>query len=135
MFIFNFDFMEKKDWNHTYLYLSEAKGMDIKMKNEKIKSLEIVRMIAFACVFIAHSGCGGEGDRLGALGVSLFLILAGFLMAYNYYGQSRINEISLPSNVYFATYKLKNLFPLHCLTLLISNYSEPPLFKDEIRMT
>ncbi len=51
--------------------------------------------------------------------MSLFLILAGFLMTYNYYGQSRINEISLPSNVYFATYKLKNLFPLHCLTLLI----------------
>ena len=67
--------------------------------NKKIKALEGLRGIAFFCVLLCHSELFGKiSESLGAWGVSVFLVLNGFLMTYNYYDKNRLVEPSLKNN-------------------------------------
>ena len=50
------------------------------IKKGKINSLQAIRALAFIEILIAHC----EGPASGACGVSIFLILSGFLMIYSY---------------------------------------------------
>lgn len=83
--------------------------------NEKIISMQGLRGIAFLAIFIFH--CTGSRG-FGAWGVSVFLILSGFLMVYNYYGKQRIKNASVKANLKFAIMKIKGLYKLHIITML-----------------
>ena len=49
-------------------------------EKKKIDSLQALRAIAFFGIFISHCGL----IDFGKLGVSVFFIMSGFLMFYNY---------------------------------------------------
>lgn len=66
-------------------------------------------------IFLSHV----ELVATGPIGVSLFLLLSGFCMTYAYLGRpEKTPEPSLGNNLKFAWRKLKNLYPLHVVTLL-----------------
>lgn len=76
-----------------------------------ITALQGLRAVSFLAVFVSHSGLGPFGC-LGAWGVSVFLVMSGFLMAYRYM------EREAPLGLKFAAKKLDSLYPLHIATML-----------------
>ena len=70
-------------------------------KKEKLDYIQIIRAIAFLGVFLSHTGIKAFSAS-GAWGVSVFFILSGFLMTYNYYGKSRIRQIGIKDNLLFS---------------------------------
>mgnify|MGYP001064821916 CR=1 FL=1 len=85
-------------------------------KTKSIDSLQALRAWAFMGVFLTHTDI--MFLKLGAWGVSVFFILSGFLMTYNYYGKKRIESVSFTKNISFAWNKMKHLYPLHIVTML-----------------
>lgn len=51
----------------------------------RIKGLQFVMLFAFCCIFLSHAV--GEFAILGTAAVSVFIILSGYLMAYNCYNR------------------------------------------------
>lgn len=94
------------------------------VKVGKMDSIQSLRAIAFIGILSYHSGL----LPLGAWGVSVFIVLSGFIMTYSYY--SRELEHSIAFNFMFALGKIKKLYPLHVtmmlavvlLTLLKNNF-------------
>ena len=78
---------------------------------KKIESLQALRAIAFICIFLSHC------DLLptGPMGVSIFLILSGFLMFNS--AISKGEEPEVKHSFQFAVKKIAKLYPLHLLTL------------------
>lgn len=86
------------------------------MKDRKcIDTLQALRCLAFLGVFLCHTGLPGMGS-LGVGGVSIFLVLSGFVMTYSYYGGNRVTSISIGDNIKFAYNRIKKLYPLYALT-------------------
>ena len=81
----------------------------------KIDSLQVLRVFAFLGIFISHSCLNSQ---LGAWGVSVFFVLSGFLMAYNY--ADRELEFGLINNLKFSLSKIKKLYLLHLLMMIIA---------------
>lgn len=81
-------------------------------KHNQLKSMQGVRAVAFTGIFSSHCGC----SDLGAWGVSVFFILSGFLMVYNYY--DREFNCSVRNNIVFSVRKIQKLYPLHILMML-----------------
>lgn len=82
----------------------------------KIPALQGLRAIAFLCVFFHHSGLGILCTPLGPFGVSVFIVLSGFLMGGKYIA----NNVELSFNPMFAIKKISQLYPLHIITLVLS---------------
>ena len=85
------------------------------IKNERINSIQGLRAIAFLAIFISHTGIGSLG-ALGAWGVSVFFVLSGFLMMYNYYNKESIPKFGFR----FAWNKIKKLYSLHVITTILA---------------
>ncbi len=64
---------------------------EVEYPSKKITSLQCLRGIAFLGIFFQHCGIGLWGTQ----GVSVFLVLSGFLMVYTYYSR----EEELPHNL------------------------------------
>lgn len=86
-------------------------------KNDRqtIYSIQALRGMAFGGVFASHSGIKCFGGA-GAWGVSVFLVLSGFIMTYSYYGSGRVELVSFRNNILFARDKIKRLYLLHFLS-------------------
>ena len=82
------------------------------MEVKRIPSLQAVRCLAFLSLFVFHCDLTGSGGW----GVSLFLVLSGFLMIYNYFNRE-LTAAPL-AGVRFGISKIKKLYPLHLLMLL-----------------
>lgn len=81
-------------------------------KSNKISSIQGFRAIAFLGVFLSHSGIGLGG--LGALGVSIFLVLSGYLLVVNAH-----KKALKPTNpIRYATDKIRDLYILHVVVML-----------------
>lgn len=80
----------------------------------KIISLQALRAIAFLGILTSHV----KASDLGQLGVSIFIILSGFVMYLTY------TERNLPEDIrtafFFSVRKLKKLYPLHIVTMLLA---------------
>lgn len=88
-----------------------------KKDNTKNKSLQGLRAVAILAIFVSHTGIGNLG-ALGAWGVSVFFVLSGFLMLYNYLTKGKI-----PQNGFsFAWNKIKRLYPLHIITMILAAF-------------
>lgn len=95
-------------------------------KNEIIDSLQVIRTIAFLAIFLFHDAdiFPGEGAFFsflkktpGRWGVSVFFVLSGFVMTYSYW--NRPPKTRLKDALAFSFKKIKKLYPLHLLMLLI----------------
>ena len=82
--------------------------------NYKIPSIQVVRALAFIGIFMMHCGVG----KLGAWGVSILIILSGFLMTYTYYNKD-IN-CSFKDNVKFSINKIKKIYLLHIFMTIVA---------------
>ena len=88
--------------------------------NAKIKCYQGLRGIAFLLVFISHCTFSEINSGIstttyfGAFGVSLFIVLSGFLTVYNHYQE---DEISVKKQI---SKTLDKCFPLHFLTFLLA---------------
>ena len=96
--------------------ITAVKQMGNEMKKEKMKSLQALRAFAFLGIFVFHAGF----IDLGAWGVSVFFVLSGFLMMYSYYDRPTQESISLKSSIGFSSKKIKKLYPLHLVTMVIA---------------
>lgn len=78
---------------------------------KKLISLQGLRGLAFLAILTSHTYL----TELGPLGVSVFLILSGFLMTFNYYDKGFILDIK--SSFIFSKNKIGKLYKLYILTL------------------
>lgn len=89
----------------------------IQTQNSKIEALQVVRCFSFLGVFLCHTGFDSMRS-LGGWGVSVFIILSGFLMSFNYCDKNRFVDFSVKSNFLFGIKKIMKLYPLHLITML-----------------
>lgn len=82
--------------------------------NKKIKSLQAVRFIAFIIIFLVHTDA--INGSFGGVGVSIFLVLSGFVMTYAYWEKEM--NYSIKGAIQFSINKIKKLYPLHIVTML-----------------
>ena len=90
-----------------------AERTEKKTGGKYIPSLQALRGIAFLGVFLRHSGVLTRG----AMTISVFFILSGFLTAYHSSG-GRPLDCSLTGCLRFSLRRIRKLYPLYMLTLL-----------------
>ena len=86
-------------------------------------SLQVIRAIAFLDIFISHAALQAGiiiFPAGGTWGVSVFCILSGFLMMYRYANNETFLSYSWFDCLKFAVRKLKKLYPLHIVTMIIA---------------
>ena len=89
--------------------------MGIGVKNEeKIESLQVVRAIAFLCIFLSHCHISSPGPW----GVSVFFALSGFLLVIR--KKNTTIEPTLYMGMHFAINKTKKLYGLYFITMIAS---------------
>ncbi len=81
---------------------------------KKIESLQALRAIAFIAIFLSHCNVISTGP----MGVSIFLVLSGFLLTLSAKRRKESLPVGLVENIRFAFSKMKKLYSLHILTLL-----------------
>lgn len=103
-----------------------------KKSDRTIMSFQSLRALAFMAIFLSHTKL--VSLHFGAWGVSVFLVLSGFLMVYSYYEKEV--DLSTKSCVVFSVNKIKKLYLLHiimmiaALVLLIISIIVNKSFKD-----
>ena len=85
--------------------------MSIQASNNKINSLQGLRVIAFLGVFLTHSEIKEFGP-LGIQSVSIFYILSGFVMLLSYYKKidSKISALEAISYLHGTRYVVSILY-------------------------
>ena len=83
----------------------------------RIQTLESLRAFAFLGVFAHHTSLK-IFEGAGAWGVSIFIMLSGFVLAINYLSKDKIPSTSCKYNLYFALNKIKKIYLLHVLTMI-----------------
>lgn len=86
--------------------------MILKKTKKKIDSIEILRLLAFLGVFIEHMHI----RNLGTWGVSVFLVISGFLMTYSYWDVDL--TLGFRNQFFFSAHKISKLYPLHIVTMI-----------------
>lgn len=84
------------------------------MKKPSISSLQGLKVLAFIGVFLAHTT---DSVWSGQWGVSLFIVLSGFLLIYNHYEEDM--ESGAVAAIKFSVSRIKKFYPLHIVMLLI----------------
>ena len=84
------------------------------LEKNKIASIQALRAYAFLGIFLQHI----EIFSLGEWGVSIFLNLSGFIMFYAY--RNRDIECGIENNILFSIRKIKKLYLLHIITMLLA---------------
>ena len=85
-------------------------------KVERIKSLELLRAVAFIGVFLTHVGIK-ELEILGGFSVTLFFILSGFVTTIK---ENIIDQDSSLINCYkYMKKKIAKIYPLHIITTFL----------------
>ena len=80
-----------------------------------IASIEFFRIVAFAAMFMHHLSYPGN---LGPIGVSLFFVVSGLVVAYNY--STKFNILSKNELMNFYYSRLARIYPIYLITFVIS---------------
>lgn len=84
---------------------------------EMFPALQGLRGLCFLLVFAGHAGSFSwlhAFGMLGAVGVSAFFVLSGFLMMFHYGGMKE--RLSVMDSFFFAVGRMKRIYGLHVLT-------------------
>lgn len=97
-------------------------------KRGVIRSLQGLRVLAFAGIFLSHA----VDSPSGTWGVSVFIMLSGFVMVYSYRDRWTDKPYSLKEALLFSIRKIKPLYPLHLIMLAAAfiPYYLIPVLKD-----
>lgn len=87
-------------------------GQNTDVKKKKILSIQVLRAIAILGILTSHCGA----TTLGAWGVSIFIILSGFVMYYSY--KDKVLPNNAKESLSFSIKKLRKLYPLHILMMI-----------------
>ena len=85
--------------------------------NSKIMSLQALRALAFLGIFLSHTNCSIQWPWLG---VSTFFVLSGFLMMRKDIGGEQQFSISFKNNIKFSIKKIKKIYILHIITMILA---------------
>lgn len=88
---------------------------DRQTERGKIESLQALRALAFLGIFFDHAGFFIKWPTLG---VSVFYVMSGFLMYYT--NGNKSFHCSLKENLSFSLGKIKKLYPLHIVTMILA---------------
>ncbi len=102
----------------------------------RISSLQGLRVLAFIGIFLSHA----IDTPSGSWGVSVFIMLSGFVMVYSYWNRWEDKTYSIKEALGFSIRKIKPLYPLHIIMLIaafipyylwpvIQNYSNREMLK------
>lgn len=80
----------------------------------RLESLQALRGIAILGIFLHHAYFFFDWSRIG---VSVFFVLSGFLMMYNY--SDRPLPSSFKDNLRFSINRIKKLYSLHIITMVL----------------
>lgn len=81
----------------------------------RITSLQALRALAFFGIFFSHTI---RPTMWAVLSVSVFYVMSGFLMYYRY--EEKEIRSSVKGNFLFALSKIKKMYPLHIITLVLA---------------
>ena len=81
----------------------------------KIQSLQALRALAFISIFMLHAHFYITKPLFG---VSIFIIMSGFLMMYRYCDKDI--PVSIKDNFTFAINRIKSIYPLHIITMIFA---------------
>lgn len=82
---------------------------------DKLRGLDAVRAIACLVIFTFHCHL----HRMGPWAVSVFFVLSGFLLVYNYAGRELPERPGLKYCFDFGVKRIKKLYPLHILCMCV----------------
>lgn len=102
----------------------------------RIRSLQGLRVLAFIGIFLSHA----IDTPSGSWGVSVFIMLSGFVMVYSYWNRWEDKAYSVREALGFSIRKIRPLYPLHIIMLIaafipyylypvIQNYSNREMLK------
>lgn len=95
---------------------------------DKISNIQGMRVIAFLMIFFAHTfNTNPVVGPLGALGVQIFLVISGYLIAIRY-GNKTFDNVWL-DGLRYSWKKIKKFYLLHILTL--SLFVVQRLYRDK----
>lgn len=80
---------------------------------QRLDNLQGLRAIAFLVIFLSHCGIFISARW----SVTLFFVLSGFLMVYNYFHRNH-TDCSIKNNIVFSYKKINKLYPFHLVMLL-----------------
>lgn len=83
----------------------------------RMDSLQAIRAVAMIMVLLQHLEIQ---PLFGGVAVSLFFVLSGFLMAVSYLNKQQNFQTDIRSCLQFGYSKMKKLYPLHILMLVVS---------------
>ena len=86
------------------------------MNNKYYKSLQLLRCFAFLAIFFFHSTVLPEA--FSRWSITVFLMLSGFLNALHGYEKRLPNDVK--SSLKYAIRKIKGIYPLHLIMLLVA---------------
>ena len=102
-------------------------------KSGMIRSLQGLRVLAFLGIYLSHA----IDTPSGGWGVSLFIMLSGFVMTYSYWEKAeQFDDLTVKSAVRFSVNKIRPLYPLHLIMLtaaLIPYYLLPAIQSHSMR--
>lgn len=104
-------------------------SIDQKESPSQINTLQVLRALAFVGVMLSHTGFKAL-TFWGGWGVSIFIVLSGFIMTFSYYNKNRLAHVSFVCNGRFAWQKISKLYPLYVTTTLLMM---PFLFLGEVK--
>ncbi|MGD0430071.1 MAG: acyltransferase family protein [Acetobacteraceae bacterium] len=111
-------------------------------RESRLNALTGLRGIAAYSVLLAHgidtsfiygavAAFHPAAARLAYFGMSLFFVLSGFVIHYNY-GESFSRDRLIPATYKFFVARFARLYPLYALSILISlSYIPGPYFADD----
>jgi len=92
-----------------------------------IKSLQSIRFFSILIIFLFHSSVLVSEEHIilynrffsdGYVGTIFFMVLSGFVVAYNYY--NKMHGHTVKDSISFVKKRMKRIYPLHVLTFMIA---------------
>ena len=87
------------------------------MKQKRFNNFDSLKSIAYIFIILNHVGF--KYLKFGGFGVSVFLILSGFLLMNKYYDSKDMDNYSIKDSIGFAINKIKPLYLLHFFCVIV----------------
>lgn len=88
-----------------------------RVNRQKIDSLQTIRAFAFLGIFFWHTEIP-LSSTFGGWGVSIFIVLSGFVMVYSYYNKNLSTKVK--DMFLFSLKRIKKLYPLHIMMIVVA---------------